>query len=133
MGKITLQFSLLEGRFAVCRLAADSEVPAWAFGVNKFTSVTRTADELSIVCGEDRVPPEVKAERGWLCLKLRGPFPFSETGILTAFVNPLSNRGISIFAISTFDTDYVLIKEESWSNAQRALEEAGHEFTSGAN
>ena len=133
MGKIPLQFSLLEGRFAVCRLAADSEVPAWAFGVNQFTSITRTADELSIVCNEDGVPPEVKVERGWLCLKLRGPFPFSETGILTAFVNPLSNRGISIFTISTFDTDYVLIKEESWSNAQRALEEAGHKFTSGAN
>jgi hypothetical protein len=130
--KITLQFCLLEGRFAVCRLAADSEVPTWTFGTGQLMSVTRTADELSIVCGEDRVPPEVKAERGWLCLKLRGPFPFSQTGILTAFVNPLSNRGISIFAISTFDTDYVLIKEESWSNAQRALEEAGHEFTSGA-
>jgi uncharacterized protein len=132
VGKITLQFSLLEGRFAVCRFAADSEVPTWTFGTGQLMSVTRTADELSIVCIENRVPLEIKAERGWLCLKLHGPFPFSETGILTAFVKPLSNRGISIFAISTFDTDYVLIKEESWSNARKALEEAGHELTSRA-
>ncbi len=132
MAKITLRFSLLEGRFAVCRLAADSEVPEWVSRGDQFTSITRTSDELSIVCAEDSVPRDGKAERGWLCVKLHGPFSFSETGILTAFVNPLSDRGMSIFAISTFDTDYVLIKEEFWSRAQKVLEEAGHKITSHA-
>ena len=94
-----------------------------------FCSVTRTGDELSIVCAEQLVPASVKTERGWRCLKLEGPFPFAQTGVLVSFLSPLSQRAIPIFAMSTFDTDYVLIKEANEPSALQALAEAGHELT----
>ena len=121
-----LTFSALPGRYAICRLPAHSAAPAWATDSPEFFSVTRTHDELSVVCPEQRVPSEVHASRGWLCLKLHGPFPFSETGILLSFIQPLSERGIPIFAISTFDTDYVLIESQSWPRASELLRAAGH-------
>jgi uncharacterized protein len=121
-----LRFSRVPGAFAVCRLSAKTPVPEWAVrGV--FFSVTRTADELSVVCLEGQVPSEVHLENNWACLKLEGPFPFSETGILTSFVQPLSARAIPIFAVATFDTDYVLVKEAWMEKALEALKEAGHE------
>ena len=126
MHRLTLKFSRVPGSFAVCRLAAGASVPDWALH-GRFCSVTRTADELSVVCPEDQVPPEVQHENQWACLKLEGPFPFSETGILTSFVQPLSERAIPIFAVSTFDTDYVLVKAERVQAADDALRRAGHE------
>ncbi len=105
-----------------------SDVPPWAFRESGFCSVTRTSDELSIVCTEEAIPREVEAERGWVCLKLAGPFAFTQTGILSSFLAPLAESGIGIFAVSTFDTDYVLIKEENWGVASSALREAGHEL-----
>ena len=89
--------------------------------------MVRTRDELSIVCAEDRIPDGVRAERGWLALKLEGPFPFSMTGVLASFLQPLAEAQIPIFAISTFDTDYVLIKRETLEQAVVALGAAGHE------
>jgi len=89
--------------------------------------VVRTGDELSIVCAEDRIPDGVRAERGWLALKLEGPFPFVMTGVLASFLQPLAEAEIPIFAISTFDTDYVLIKPEHLEAAVEALGAAGHE------
>jgi uncharacterized protein len=96
-----------------------------------FFSVTRTRDELSIVCEEDfctedRLPKGALAEQGWVALKLEGPFPFSMTGVLESFVQPLAEGKIPIFAIATFDTDYVLIKREDLSRAVLALGAAGH-------
>jgi hypothetical protein len=93
-----------------------------------FFSITSTADELSIVCVAARVPNDVQREGGWRCFKLIGPFPFGETGILASFIQPLSDRAIPIFAISTFDTDYVLVKEDLAEAALRALQEAGHQL-----
>lgn len=87
----------------------------------------RTRDELSILCSEDRVRDDVLAERGWVALKLEGPFPFSMTGVLASFLQPLAVAEIPIFAISTFDTDYVLIKHENVSEATVALGAAGHQ------
>ena len=94
----------------------------------EFLSVTRTADELSVVCEETRVPDNVKAERNFVALKLEGPFPFSMTGVLASFVEPLAKQKIPIFAIATFDTDYVLVSRENLAAALRALAEAGHEL-----
>jgi uncharacterized protein len=123
-------------RLAVCRFASDARVPAWALE-GGFFCVVRTRDELSIVCSEDvcregvaredRMPDAAPAERGWLALKLEGPFPFSMTGVLASFLQPLAEARISIFAISTFDTDYVLIKRENLEQAVVALGAAGHE------
>jgi uncharacterized protein len=125
-----LRFSLLPERFAICRLDPATAIPDWALRPEKFTSITRTTDELSIVCSEADVPPGLKSDAGWICLKLEGPFPFSMTGILASFINPLSSFEIPIFAIATFDTDYVLIKQEFWEAASAALEAAGHKTTS---
>lgn len=121
-----LRFSRVPGSFAVCRLAAKTPVPTWA-AQGKFFSITGTADEVSIVCLGAQVPADIQHENGWACLKLEGPFPFSETGILSSFVQPLSDRAIPIFAISTFDTDYVLVKNDWVEKALQVLQEAGHE------
>jgi hypothetical protein len=118
-------------RLAVCRFASDARIPAWTLK-DGFFCVVRTRDELSIVCGEDvcredRMPDGALAERGWVALKLEGPFPLSMTGVLASFLQPLAEAQIPIFAISTFDTDYVLIKRENLERAGAALGAAGHE------
>jgi hypothetical protein len=95
-----------------------------------FISITRTAEELSIVCPVDQAPHNAKCESPWTCFKLAGPFPFSLTGVLASFLSPLSERGIPIFAISTFDTDYVLVKEEDAATALETLQAAGHNLVS---
>jgi len=126
-----LKFRVLEERLAVCRVGSDARIPAWALEGGLFC-VVRTSDELSIVCAgdlctEDRIPDGSLVERGWLALKLEGPFPFSMTGVLASFLQPLAAAQVPIFAISTFDTDYVLIKRSDLERAVRALVEAGHE------
>ena len=118
-------------RLAVCRFASDGRIPAGALE-SGFFCVVRTRDELSIVCHEDvcredRTPDGALAERGWVALKLEGPFPFSMTGVLASFLQPLAEAQIPIFAISTFDTDYVLVKRENLEQAVAALSAAGHE------
>lgn len=110
----------------MCQLAAGTRVPEWALG-GGFFCVTRTAEELSIVCEEGRVPEGVRVERDWVALQLEGPFPFSMTGLLTSFLERLAEAGIPIFAVSTFDTDYVLMKREKLEQAVRVLGAAGHE------
>jgi hypothetical protein len=114
----------LAPEFAVCRLAADAPVPQWASRGSVF-SITRTGDELSIVCEGKFVPSSVRCERGWRCFKLEGPFPFAMTGVLASVLEPLA-AGVSIFAMSTYDTDYVMVKEKSLAKAVKALRAAGH-------
>jgi hypothetical protein len=89
----SLRLSVLEERLAVCRLDPGSETPAWALAA-PFFSVTRTADELSVVCSEQDVPPEVLCERGWRALKLEGPFEFGTIGVLTSMAVPLAEGGL---------------------------------------
>jgi hypothetical protein len=121
-----LKFCVLPDRLAVCRLDSDEPIPAWAFG-GGLSAVVGTSEELSIVCEEERVPDECRAEKGWAALKLEGTFPFEMTGVLASFLEPLARAKISIFAISTFDTDYVLIKKKDVARALEALKTAGHE------
>jgi uncharacterized protein len=126
-----LKFRQLPGSYAIVRLAPDAPIPTWASLSNStkgdVTSITRTPDELSIVCPSNNLPPDVHSPHRWICLKLEGPFPFSQTGVLLSFIQPLSNNAIPIFAISTYDTDYVLIPEEH-ARALNILREAGHEL-----
>jgi hypothetical protein len=124
-----LKFRQLPGHYAIVRLAPDAPVPDWATR-GDFTSITRTTDELSIVCPTDNLPPEVRSSHCWICLKLEGPFPFSLTGVLLSFIEPLSKNGVPIFAISTFDTDYVLVQEDRSATAIELLKRAGHEMVS---
>jgi hypothetical protein len=121
-----LKFSRVQGAFAICRLAAKSAVPDWALR-GEFFAVTSTGDEVSIVCPEPQAPSGIRHEGGWACLKREGPFPFSETGILSSFLQPLAEHAVPILAVSTFDTDYVLVKHAWVERAVAALEEAGHE------
>lgn len=121
-----LVLSPLPGRWAVCRLHPESAVPAWAEG-GAFFSATRTRDELSVVCEEAAVPDGVKAEKGWAALRVHGPIPFGTTGVLSSLTAPLAEAGISVFALSTFDTDHLLVKAESLSDTVAALRKAGVE------
>ena len=121
-----LKFRRLKSIYAIVRLAPDAAVPGWAT-CGEFTSITRTSDELSIVCPVENLPLGVSSDR-WICLKLQGPFPLSLTGVLLSFIQPLSSKGIPIFAIATYDTDYVLIREESVGAALAELQSAGHEL-----
>jgi len=122
-----LKFRRLPGPYAIVRLAPEAAVPAWATE-GEFTSITRTTDELSIVCPTESLPADLSTSPRWVCLKLEGPFPFSQTGVLLSFIEPLSSKGIPIFAISTYDTDYVLIQEDFAGAAFNILQEAGHEL-----
>jgi hypothetical protein len=117
--------TVLGERLSICRLDAGEEVPAWATGAS-FFSVTRTRDELSVVCPEDVVPEGISRERDWRALKLEGPFDLSMVGILASLASPLAEAGASIFAVSTFDTDYVLVREEQLDLAVDTLRASGH-------
>jgi hypothetical protein len=123
-----LRFRRLPVTFAVCRLPPDAMVPA-SIVTARFISITRTAEELSIVCPIDQIPRDAKIESPWVCLKLEGPLPFALTGVLASFLHPLAERGVPIFAVSTFDTDYVLVKEEHAAAALETLIKAGHTLT----
>jgi len=125
MSNVVLTLSVLSERLAVCRLGPGSGVPAWAMK-GAFFSITRTADELSIVCSEGDVPPGVTCERCWRALKLEGPFDFAATGILVAVAGPLAEAGISLLPIGTYDTDYVLVREGELERAVAVLVEWGH-------
>jgi pyrimidine operon attenuation protein/uracil phosphoribosyltransferase len=118
---------LLPERLAICRLAAADPVPEWAGG--SFRSITRTAGELSLVCAQSSVPDGVPCERGWRALQVEGPLDFALTGVLASLAVPLADAGVSIFGLSTFETDYVLVKEEALERAVNALQVAGHEVS----
>ena len=122
-----LKFRRLPGPYVVVRFPPDEPVPTWA-SKGEFTSISRSLDELSIVCPAENLPHDVEAKLHWICLRLEGPFAFSLTGVLLAFIEPLSSKGIPIFAVSTYDTDYVLIQEEWIGEALNALRQAGHQL-----
>lgn len=122
---MALTLKLLEGQFAICRLPAGSALPHW-FAAGALSHVSWTDEELSIVCDEGRVPEEVQCERGWRSLMLRGPFAFELTGILAQVLQPLAEAKVGIFAVSTFDTDYVMVKQQQLRAALAALRAAGH-------
>ncbi len=106
-----LSLSVLPNLYAISRLHADAPLPDWAQR-GQFTSLTRTADELSVVCPQKNVPPDVKCERNWRCLKVAGPLDFALTGVLALLTGALAEANISLFALSTFDTDYLLVKAD---------------------
>lgn len=124
-----LRFRVHETELAIARLEPDAVIPPWVSG-GSFTSVTRTSRELSVVCDAALVPADVRHERGWAMLELEGPFPFELTGILASVIVPLAEAKIGIFAISTYDTDVVLVKRDALDGALEALARAGHVRTS---
>ena len=113
------------GHWSVSRLPPDTAVPEWALRPSRLTVIARTAEELSIVTPEDEVPAAVIAERGFCVIKVEGPIPFQATGIIASFATPLATAGIAIFPVSTYDTDYVLVREAELSRAIDTLRRAG--------
>jgi hypothetical protein len=121
----SLSISILPGLYAICRLAPGVPLPPWA-SPSEVMSITRTPEELSVVCEQKHVPATVTCERDWRCLKVEGPLDLSLTGILASLAAPLAQAQICLFAISTYDTDYVLIKDNDLQNAVSVLGRAGH-------
>jgi len=123
-----MKLTLLPGRFAICRLSPQEPPPIWLNHQGNLVSITYTSDECSIVCPEDIVPQDVQAERGWKAVKVSGPLDFSLTGVLASLAMPLANVQIPLFALSTFNTDYLLIKETYIEHAQETLMQSGNTF-----
>jgi nitrilase len=113
------------GRFAVCKLQPDSEVPAWATAGDLF-SVTRSVEELSVLCRQEMVPTGMHAEVDWRCLRVAGSMPFTLVGVLASLTNPVAAAGVGVLAVSTFDTDYLFFKDADFQTAAAALRIAGH-------
>ena len=120
-----LQLTVLSGEFSIWRLAADATLPETDPG--SFLSITRTEDELSIVSSATEVPPGARTETGWRCLRVEGPLPFETTGVLAGLSAPLAEAGVPIFVISTYDTDYLLVKEADLENVCAVLRGEGHD------
>lgn len=120
-----LTLSAADGTFAVARLAPDDDFPDWAL-TGAFASVTRTEDELSVVCLEDEVPAGVLHEGGWRCLGVVGQLDFSLAGVIASLAEPLAAAGVPIFVISTYDSDFLLVKDDRLAQAREALVGAGH-------
>ena len=123
-----MKLALLPLSLAVCRLAPNTEIPTWALLQRSLLSITYTNDELSIVCPTSVVPQGVRTETNWRAIKVQGPLDFSLTGILVSLAAPLASANIPLFAISTFDTDYILVKEQHIAHARSVLEQSGHTF-----
>jgi hypothetical protein len=121
----TVTLTLLPGDYAISRLAPNAPDPTWARD-SPVSIIARTADELSVLCASEKVPAGTQSEPGWKLFKFHGPFAFTQTGILAAVLTPLAQAEVGILAISTFDTDYVLVKDTNLGRAQDALAAAGH-------
>ena len=120
-----LTLTVFPDRYAISRLDAKADVPQWS-AKGQFVSISRTPDELSIVCIEASVPPGITCESGWRVLKCEGPLDNALTGIVASIAEPLADAGVSIFPIATHDTDYILVKESHLETAIRALTGYGH-------
>lgn len=127
MVKKILTMKLLKEKYGVCRLDKTELIPQWAEN-GEFSSITRTSDELSIVCSEDNIPSGIKCEKDWRVLKIEGTLDFSLIGILASISTILSQKRISIFAVSTYNTDYILVKNNDVDNAISSLSNEGYEI-----
>jgi hypothetical protein len=130
-----LRLQVLAERFAVCRLPPDSPIPPRPQACGLW-SATLTGNELSLVLPEAMLPetaapPGVPTERGWRALEVAGPLDFALTGIMASLSGPLAAAGISLFVVSTYDTDYVLVRDHDLERAREALEAAGHQVEAG--
>jgi hypothetical protein len=122
---MSFTLSLLEGTYAVCRLQRGSQIPEWALNGDLY-SITRTEDELSVVCRQDAVPEHNQCNKGWNCFKVEGPLDFSMTGVISTLATALANEGVSVFVFSTYDTDYIMVRSIDLEKAANALIAAGH-------
>ena len=119
--------STIQDRFAICQLAPHSSIPEWAYS-SGFFSITRTDEEISIICPEVNVPENIISNYGWRVFKIEGQFNFDEIGVLNSITTPLAKAQISLLTISTYNTDYILIQESYYDQARLILKSAGHQI-----
>jgi hypothetical protein len=131
MAEQALTLEILPGLLAVCRLSPGQGVPDWVLAL-PFWSLTRTEDELSVVVPEALASPAWRQESGFRALKVRGPLAFGLTGVLARLSVALAEAHVSLFALSTFDTDYLLVRDADLVRAVEALQRAGCEIAGGA-
>jgi hypothetical protein len=117
-------FSLLPGNYAISQLGSQVALPDWAL-VGDYWAVVRTTEELSLVCRSEQVPEGVRCEKDWRILKVKGPLDFSLVGLLASLTGILAEAGVSVYAISTYNTDYVLVRQAQLAAALEALQQAG--------
>lgn len=122
---VQVKLRQLNGTYGIARLEAADRIPPWADG-GGFVSISRSDDELSIACLQERIPAAVKQDGDWACFKFEGPFAFGETGIVLSVIRPLSESGIGIFVVSTFDGDHLLVKTADVAMSRKLLTGAGH-------
>lgn len=127
MAERALTMELMKGLYGVCRLNSDEVLPEWALQ-GSFYSITKTSDELSVVCPQDNIPKNIICEKDWRILRIIGPLDFSLIGILSSISTILAKKGISIFAVSTYDTDYILVKDKDTGSAIEALSAEKYEI-----
>lgn len=120
-----VKLKALDGVYGIARLGPRDPIPAWADGAG-FVSISRSDEELSIVCRQERMPGDVRKDGDWTCFKFVGPFAFDETGIVLSVIAPLSSNDIGIFVVSTFDGDHMLVKSADLDKARDLLTAAGH-------
>jgi uncharacterized protein len=124
-GAINLQ--IVDGQFGIARLATGVKIPDWLNGPG-FSALIRASDELTVVCWQDRIPPDVTATRNWRCFRSVGPFAFDASGIVMSLIAPLSTQGIGVFVVCTFDGEHILVAEADWDKSMDLLDKAGHLF-----
>lgn len=122
---LKLTLSILPETLVICQMDKDARIPDWLLA-STFYSITKTAEELSVVCPQTNVPEGIKKDEGWRCLKVEGPLDFSAAGILASLTMPLAKEGISVFAMSTYNTDYLLVKERHLEKAVQILAQNEH-------
>ncbi len=116
-----LKLSVLPQPLAICRLDRKAPIPEWALSTSQFGSITASSEEISIVCDESVVPENVKAVKGWRAFKVEGPLDLTMTGVIASLTGPLAAAGVSVFTLSTYDSDYILVKSESLDKAVEVL------------
>lgn len=124
----TLKLRTIPGQFAICKLQPGDSIPSWVTS-GKIWSVTRTATELSVVCQQEYLPRDVEFEGNWRILEVVGPLPFEMVGVLSSLATPLAEKGVSIFTLSTYETDLILVREKSFEITCQTLTHAGHIIT----
>jgi len=122
-----MKLRMLEGTYGVARLDADAVLPDWFEG-SGLSAMVRAEDELTLVCRQDRIPPTVTAQRDWACLRSVGPFAFDQAGVLVSLVAPVSDAGIGVFVLCTFDGEHLLFPADAKAHVREVLIAAGHGF-----
>jgi uncharacterized protein len=122
-----LNLQEVAGTYGLARLAADAPVPVWFNGPG-FAALVRASDETTVVCEQDRIPEGITSDLYWRCFRSLGPIAFDATGIVLSIIAPLSQQGIGVFVVCTYDGEHVLVSQKDWDRSQTALVAAGHLF-----